>query len=68
MHSSLTHQLAIVRQSDLLRDAAATRLVAASQRVTGDSARDPGGAPHAMVATESVRCRNVPALRRVFGR
>jgi hypothetical protein len=67
MHSSLTHQLAIVRQSDMLRDAAAS-LVAASQRVTGDSARDPGGAPHAMVATESVRRRNVPALRRVFGR
>jgi hypothetical protein len=67
MHSSLTHQLAIVRQSDMLRDAAAS-LVAASQHVTGDSARDPGGAPHAMVATESVRRRNVPALRRVFGR
>ena len=67
MHSSLTHQLAIVRQSDLLRDAAAMRL-AAGQRVTGNSARDPRGAPHAMVATESVRRRNVPALRRVFGR
>jgi hypothetical protein len=67
MHSSLTDQLAIVRQSDLLRDAAATRL-AASQRVTGNSARDPGGAPHAMVATKSVRRRNAPALSRVFGR
>jgi hypothetical protein len=67
MHSSLTHRLAIVRQSDLLRDAAAARL-AASQRVTDNSARDPGGAPHAMVATKSVRRRNVPALRRVLGR